>query len=338
MTTAEYVGEIRREGIEDITYTVTYLGEPVLPSYEDEANGEGWASKLKSAWPYLAGGSCFLAAGGLGNTPMAFTPTGEAAAGGPRTPCRKTILKKERRTRANETDKKASMLRFGDTFSDIHRQCRNGPILLKRTIRRSIIHRPSYEEIYGSLYNYGGPNIVDYQIPELEYGTFSTTQTGIMEKALLPGLQDSVSTASGGGYGISGGAYGISESIAALPELPEVLPDFQNQQYQPPAYTSVEGMEREDGSIGTIQIPSLDISMKLWEGETNASMAKGRGWGIIPRPSAWDGNVGVCGHNRGAKYVIGSIKDLDIGDTITYTTIYGHTDLCCRDCRDHRQH
>ena len=26
----------------------------------------------------------------------------------------------------------------------------------------------SYEEIYGSLYNYGGPNIVDYQIPELE--------------------------------------------------------------------------------------------------------------------------------------------------------------------------
>ena len=66
VTTAEYVGEIRREGIEDITYTVTYLGEPVLPSYEDEANGEGWASMLKSAWPYLAGGSCFLAAGVLG--------------------------------------------------------------------------------------------------------------------------------------------------------------------------------------------------------------------------------------------------------------------------------
>lgn len=179
----------------------------------------------------------------------------------------------------------------------------------------------SYEEIYGSLYNYGGPNIVDYQIPELEYGTFSTTQTGIMEKALLPGLQASVSTASGGGYGISGGAYGISESIAALPELPEVLPDFQNQQYQPPAYTSVEGMEREDGSIGTIQIPSLDISMKLWEGETNASMAKGLGH--YSSTSAWDGNVGVCGHNRGAKYVIGSIKDLNIGDTITYTTVYG---------------
>ena len=28
----------------------------------------------------------------------------------------------------------------------------------------------SYEDIYGSQYNYGGKNVVDYQIPELEYG------------------------------------------------------------------------------------------------------------------------------------------------------------------------
>ena len=28
-------------------------------------------------------------------------------------------------------------------------------------------------------------------------------------------------------------------------------------------------------------------------------------------------------HNRGTKYAIGSIKDLKIGDTITYTTVYG---------------
>ena len=39
----------------------------------------------------------------------------------------------------------------------------------------------SYEDIYGS-YNYGGINVVDYQIPELSYGCFSTTQTGVMEK------------------------------------------------------------------------------------------------------------------------------------------------------------
>lgn len=39
--------------------------------------------------------------------------------------------------------------------------------------------------------------------------------------------------------------------------------------------------------------------------------------------SVWNGNVAVCGHNRGAKYVIGSIKDLDVGDKITYTTSMG---------------
>ena len=33
--------------------------------------------------------------------------------------------------------------------------------------------------------------------------------------------------------------------------------------------------------------------------------------------------MAVCGHNRGAKYVIGSIKDLDVGDKITYTTSMG---------------
>ena len=33
--------------------------------------------------------------------------------------------------------------------------------------------------------------------------------------------------------------------------------------------------------------------------------------------------MAVCGHNRGAKYVIGSIKDLDAGDKITYTTSMG---------------
>lgn len=92
-------------------------------------------------------------------------------------------------------------------------------------------------------------------------------------------------------------------------------------QYQEPAYTSAKDMERKDGSIGTLKIPSLDINMKVWEGETKESMKKGLGH--YSSTSAWDGNIGVCGHNRGAKYTIGSIKDLEIGDTITYTTIYG---------------
>lgn len=166
----------------------------------------------------------------------------------------------------------------------------------------------SYEDTYGSAYNYGGPNLVDYQIPELPYGSFSTTQIGIMEKGLLPGLQQSVGTAISGEYG-SDGSYDLPSSSTAT-----VKPSV-------PAYTSVDGMERKDGSIGTLKIPSLNINMKVWEGETNTSMAKGLGH--YSSTSGWDGNIGICGHNRGAKYTIGTIKNLKVGDTITYTTVYG---------------
>ena len=177
----------------------------------------------------------------------------------------------------------------------------------------------SYEDIYGSQYNYGGPNVVDFQIPELEYGILSTTQTGIMEPSILRGLQPSVATMEGeGGYGIS--ADGTTEiyggGLYTAPESSSMTGTFQQA-----AITSVDGLEREDGSIGTPEIPSLGISMKVWEGETKESMKKGLGH--YSSTSAWDGNVGMCGHNRGSKYVIGSIKDLQQGDTITYTTKLG---------------
>lgn len=184
----------------------------------------------------------------------------------------------------------------------------------------------SYEDVYGSQYNYGGKNVVDYQIPELEYGLQSTTMTGVMERAILPGLQQSVATG-GGGYGVSGGSGPITVLVEAgaggtttAPAAPTTSAPT-TPTVQQTAYTSVEGMAYTDGSIGTIKISSLGINMKVWEGETDASMKKGLGH--YSSTSAWDGNVGVCGHNRGTKYAIGSIKDLKQGDTITYTTIYG---------------
>ena len=45
--------------------------------------------------------------------------------------------------------------------------------------------------------------------------------------------------------------------------------------------------------IGTLEIPSLGISMKVWEGESAESMKKGLGH--YSSTSAWDGNVGLCG-------------------------------------------
>ena len=185
----------------------------------------------------------------------------------------------------------------------------------------------SYESIYGSRYNYSGKNVADYDIPDLGYGRPSTTQTGVMERTILPGLQQVVASADGG-YGLGGanGSGPITELVedngtgagsagTVIPETPQLTVPSS------PAYTSVQGMAYQDGSIGTVNIPKLGLSVKVWEGETDASMAKGIAH--YSSTSAWDGNVGVCGHNRGAKYSIGDVKDLLAGDIITYTTMYG---------------
>ena len=180
----------------------------------------------------------------------------------------------------------------------------------------------SYEEVYGSQYNYGGPNVVDYQIPELEYGTFSTTQTGVMEKVLLPGLQQSsyTSTSSGGGYGIS--------SSTASAGTTAVLPGTSSVTGGPLLPGAIQFTELDDirllsnGAIGRISIPALSIkNYYVWEDTTSSSMSKGVGH--FTSTSVWNGNVGIAGHNRGAKYIIGSIKDLEAGDKITYTTSQG---------------
>ena len=170
-----------------------------------------------------------------------------------------------------------------------------------------------YDEVYGSRYNYGGKNVSDYQIPELPYGTYSNTSIGVMEKVRLPGQ-----TVSYGGLAVDFG--GISGAVSG--NAITVIPSVQSVPvYEMTAYTSAADMVRSDGSIGTLKIPSLGINMKVWEGETDSSMAKGIAH--YSTTTGWDGNIGLCGHNRGTKYAIGSIKDLKIGDTITYTTVCG---------------
>ena len=136
----------------------------------------------------------------------------------------------------------------------------------------------------------------------------------------------------GGGYGVSSGGSvfvsGVGElydvSAGSQPDTQASITIWQTDYplvYQKTAFTSTEGMTRYDGSIGTVSIPSLGINMKVWNGETNESMAKGLGH--YDSTSGWNGNVGVCGHNRGSIFAIGSIKDLEIGDAITYNTVYG---------------
>lgn len=181
----------------------------------------------------------------------------------------------------------------------------------------------NYEDVYGSRYNYGGINVSDNQAAELPYGVTSNTSIGVMEKAGLLGR-----TVAFGRYSIDSG--GVPAAVAEVNGIKNVTPQVVTVTpaptqtvtvYQRTAYTSAADMVRSDGSIGTLKIPSLGINMKVWEGETDSSMAKGIAH--YSSTTAWDGNLGLCGHNRGSAYAIGSIKDLKIGDTITYTTVYG---------------
>ena len=77
----------------------------------------------------------------------------------------------------------------------------------------------------------------------------------------------------------------------------------------------------EDGSIGAIHVPKINRTVKVYDGESLANMDKGAG--RFASTSAWDGLVGLAGHNRGSAPYFGFVKDLEIGDTIVYTTRYG---------------
>lgn len=77
----------------------------------------------------------------------------------------------------------------------------------------------------------------------------------------------------------------------------------------------------DDGSIGTLSIPKLVLSVKAYEGESLSNLAKGIGH--FSSASAWDGNICFAGHNRGSAVYFGQIHNLQAGDKITYTTLLG---------------
>ena len=157
----------------------------------------------------------------------------------------------------------------------------------------------AYEEVYGAQYNYGGRNAVDFLDPLTEV-VLPQTNTADIE------------------YGLSAGAgrpfTGNAESI-----LPGVW-------MQAPAavvaqYTDAGTLVRSNGSIGTLVIPKLGIRYNAYEGTDSATMS--RGVGHFPGTTGWNGNISLCGHNRGSSHNIGSIRNLRGGDTIQYETGLG---------------
>ncbi len=84
---------------------------------------------------------------------------------------------------------------------------------------------------------------------------------------------------------------------------------------------AVNDLHYEDGSIGTLSIPTLGVSARVYDGTDSATLAKGIGHFF--ETSIWDGNCAFAAHNRGVNALFGQIHTLKVGDSITLTTKLG---------------
>ena len=87
-------------------------------------------------------------------------------------------------------------------------------------------------------------------------------------------------------------------------------------------YTEVtDDLYYSGGCLGTLKIPAIGLSVKVYQGTDSATLAKGAGH--FPDTSIWDGNVCIAAHNRGVRDDFGQIHTLEPGDTVTWTTKLG---------------
>ena len=91
---------------------------------------------------------------------------------------------------------------------------------------------------------------------------------------------------------------------------------------QTTAFTDVTSdLYYANGSLGTLKIPSIGLTVGVYEGTASAPLLKGAGH--FTGTSIWNGNVAVAGHNRGVRNDFGKLHTLKNGATITFTTKLG---------------
>ena len=149
--------------------------------------------------------------------------------------------------------------------------------------------------------------------------------------ALSGGLvnQTGSSSFSGGtAASIAGDGFLPSTSVMVPAEIPDASVSAMQVQYSSPADSHSTGFTEvtsslydASGSLGTLEIPAIGLSVSIYEGTDSGALKKGAGH--FTGTSIWDGNVCLAGHNRGASNFFGKIHTLAAGDTITLTTALG---------------
>ena len=147
------------------------------------------------------------------------------------------------------------------------------------------------------------------------FGSASSNTLGSGE-LLTPGI--SGITPNPGGYTVSNGStYAAADSGELL--LPPPSAESSSGGGYSSKFTLPDGLYYTDGSIGTLSIPKLGMTAKVYESESLENLAKGVGH--FKSTSCWDGNVGFAAHNRNGYF--GQIHTLKAGDRIVYTTKLG---------------
>lgn len=86
-------------------------------------------------------------------------------------------------------------------------------------------------------------------------------------------------------------------------------------------YTAQTQLVTTNGHFGAVSIGNRKLFAYVDPGATYESMRKGAGH--VDGTSVWNGNVALCGHNRGSWPYFGTLKNVQVGDVITYRTSLG---------------
>lgn len=86
-------------------------------------------------------------------------------------------------------------------------------------------------------------------------------------------------------------------------------------------YTAQTQLATTNGHFGAVSIGNRKLFAYVYPGATYESMRKGAGH--VDGTSVWNGNVALCGHNRGSWPYFGTLKNVQVGDVITYRTSLG---------------
>lgn len=133
--------------------------------------------------------------------------------------------------------------------------------------------------------------------------------------------------ASAGGSNTSGGALVLPGPVGSVSSTP---PSFSASTSLDSAgggssgggYTEVTSDSYyKGGYLGTLKIPAIDLTVKVYQGTDSATLKKGAGH--FTYTSIWNGNACFAAHNRGANSYFGEIHTLENGDRITLTTKEG---------------